>query len=126
MSASVVHFEIPADDVARAQAFYRQAFGWRLEAMPGLDYTMVRTTPTDEQGMPSSPGAINGGMFRREGELTTPVVTIDVADIDKALEQVEALGGSTVMAKAPVGDMGFAAYFRDCEGNVMGLWQSAG
>jgi predicted enzyme related to lactoylglutathione lyase len=25
-----------------------------------------------------------------------------------------------------VGEMGFAAYFTDCEGNLLGLWQSAG
>jgi predicted enzyme related to lactoylglutathione lyase len=28
--------------------------------------------------------------------------------------------------RQPVGDMGFAAYFRDTEGNVVGLWQTAG
>lgn len=126
MSGRVVHFEIPADDVGRAQQFYRQAFGWTLEAWPEMNYTMVRTTPTNEQGMPSEPGAINGGMFPREGVLTGPIVTIDVQDIDQALQTIESLGGSTVLAKQPVGDMGFAAYFRDSEGNVMGLWQNAG
>jgi predicted enzyme related to lactoylglutathione lyase len=30
-----------------------------------------------------------------------------------------------VQAKLPVGDMGFAAYFADSEGNVLGLWQDA-
>ena len=83
------------------------------------------TTPTDDQGMPSEPGAINGGMFRREGELKTPIITLDVEDIDAALEKVGSLGGSTVEAKMAVADMGFAAYFRDSEGNLMGLWQTA-
>ena len=52
-------------------------------------------------------------------------ITIDVDDIDATLDEVEAKGGSTVQKKIPVGDMGFAAYFKDPEGNVMGLWQSA-
>jgi hypothetical protein len=123
MSDRVVHFEIPADDLDRAQDFYRAAFGWNLTPMPDMNYTMVSTTPTDEQGMPSEPGAINGGMMRRQDPLTTPVITVNVDDIDKTLDLIASLGGSTVLAKQPVMDMGFAAYFKDSEGNLMGLWQ---
>jgi predicted enzyme related to lactoylglutathione lyase len=126
MSGGVVHFEIPADDVSRAQEFYQSAFGWNLNPIPEVNYTMVGTTPTNEQGMPTDPGAINGGMLKREPPVTSPVLTIDVDDIDKALEKIGTLGGSTVQAKQPVMDMGFAAYFKDSEGNLMGLWQSAG
>jgi uncharacterized protein len=46
---SVVHFEIPADDVARAKEFYSSIFGWQLQDMPEMDYTIVKTTETDEQ-----------------------------------------------------------------------------
>ena len=126
MSGRVVHFEIPADDVERAQDFYRSAFGWNLSSMPDMGYTIVTTTPTDDQGAPKDPGAINGGMFKREATLATPMITIDVDDIDKALEMIGTLGGSTVQPKTSVMDMGFSAYFRDSEGNLMGLWQSAG
>ena len=127
MSNSVVHFEIPADDLERAQNFYATCFGWGVTHMPEMNYTMVVTGPTPEGGgPPSEPGFINGGMFVRSEDLTGPVVTVDVDDIDKALETVSANGGSTVGAKMAVGDMGFAAYFRDPEGNVIGLWQTAG
>ncbi len=125
MSGAVVHFEVPADDVERAQKFYREAFGWNVTPMPEMDYTIVSTGPTDEQGRPSEPGTINGGMFKRQDQLTTPVVVIAVEDIDKALETVNSLGGSTVLPKLAVMDMGFAAYFKDSEGNTMGLWQNA-
>jgi len=125
MSGRVVHFEIPADDLDRAQGFYRAAFDWNLDPMPDMNYTMVRTTPTDEQGMPTDAGAINGGILKRQEPYTAPVITIAVDDIDKALETIGSLGGSTVTAKQPVMDMGFAAYFKDTEGNVVGLWQNA-
>jgi hypothetical protein len=125
MSGQVVHFEIPVDDPARAQEFYRSAFGWELNSMPEMDYTVVVTTPTNEQGMPAEPGAINGGMFKRDGALTSPVVVIAVDDIDKSLELIGGLGGSTVLAKMPVMEMGFAAYVKDTEGNIVGLWQNA-
>jgi predicted enzyme related to lactoylglutathione lyase len=48
-----------------------------------------------------------------------------VPDIDAALATVEQLGGATVLPKTEVMGMGYAAYFRDTEGNVMGLWESA-
>jgi predicted enzyme related to lactoylglutathione lyase len=121
----VVHFEIPADDQERARNFYQEAFGWKINPLPELNYNTVTTTPTDEAtGRPSEPGAINGGLMGREGQLTTPVITVDVPDIDAALKTVEQLGGSVVMPKDTVPDMGFYAYFKDTEGNIMGLWEN--
>jgi predicted enzyme related to lactoylglutathione lyase len=125
MARGVVHFEIPADDEVRAGKFYSSAFGWEVNPVPELSYTMIKTTPTDESGMPSVPGSINGGMFRREGTVTSPVVTVDVDDIDAALAKIEELGGSTVTPRQEVGAMGWAAYFKDTEGNIVGLWQNA-
>jgi predicted enzyme related to lactoylglutathione lyase len=34
---SVVHFEIPADDVARAKEFYSSVFDWQLQDMPEME-----------------------------------------------------------------------------------------
>lgn len=124
MSGRVVHFEVPTDDQDRAKNFYSSAFGWKLTPMPEMDYTTVVTTATGEQGMPSEPGAINGGMFHREGELSSPIVTVEVDDIDATLEKIDGLGGTTVTDKQEIPDMGFYAYFRDSEGNLMGLWQN--
>ena len=125
MSGRVVHFEIPADDMDRAAEFYRTAFGWDIRPMPEMDYVMLMPTPVTEEGMPAEAGSINGGMFQRDAKLAHPVVMIDVADIDEVLEQVASLGGSTTLPKQAVGGMGFAAYFTDSEGNLMGLWQNA-
>ncbi len=122
---SVVHFEIPADQVERAKTFYSKAFGWMLNTMPEMDYTIVTTTASDKNGIPTAPGAINGGMGKRRNPLKSVVVTIGVKDIDASLEKIKQLGGKAVGKKMPVGDMGFSAYFKDTEGNVIGLWQSA-
>ncbi|MCB5274521.1 hypothetical protein BJG92_02057 [Arthrobacter sp. SO5] len=123
MSGQVVHFEIPAEDTDRAREFYSSVFQWGMRAMPGMGYDLIQTPPTDEAGMPAA--GINGGMFRREGELVAPIVVIDVDDIDAVLEKIGALGGSTVVPKVEVPGMGWNAYFRDSEGNVVGLWQNA-
>ena len=126
MSGRVVHFEIPFDDGDRARGFYKDLFGWQVQEMPEMDYTVVMTGPVSEQGAPSEPGYINGGMFQRSAEFSTsPVITVGVDSIDATLKRVEELGGKTVKDRSPVGDMGFYAYFTDPEGNVMGLWENA-
>ncbi|MEV7606457.1 VOC family protein [Paenarthrobacter sp. NPDC089322] len=123
--AGVVHFEIPADDKDRANSFYQSAFGWNLSPMQEMDYTIAITTPSDEQtGMPSQPGAINGALFPRTDNLKTPILTIDVEDVDAALGQVESAGGSIVQPKDAVPGMGWYAYFKDTEGNILGVWQN--
>jgi len=125
MSDPVVHFELPADDLERAQGFYREAFGWDLRPVPEMGYVLVSTVSTDEQGTPQLPGAINGGMVGRHEPVSAPVVTILVTSIEQAAQRIEQLGGVVVRARQPVGTMGFAAYVRDTEGNVVGLWENA-
>ena len=125
MTGRVVHFEIPFEDGDRARGFYADVFGWNIMNIPEMNYTMVSTGPTDEQGPPSEPGFINGGMLQRDAPVGSPVIVVDVEDIDGSLEKIEKLGGSTVIAKQAVADMGFSAYFKDPEGNLMGLWQTA-
>jgi uncharacterized protein len=122
----IVHFEIPADDIARAKKFYGSAFGWQLDDMQGMDYTTVRTVDVDEQQMPKEPGAINGGMMKRSSDTPSPVITINVDSVEDALKKVEAGGGSTVRPRQEISGMGAFAYFKDTEGNVMGLWENVG
>jgi uncharacterized protein len=123
---SIVHFEIPADDTKRASEFYNKAFGWMINPMPEMDYIMIGTAESDENGMPKKAGSINGGMAKRGGPVQNIVVTLSVKDIDKTLDNIERLGGKKVAGKTPVGEMGFTAYFKDTEGNVVGLFQPAG
>jgi predicted enzyme related to lactoylglutathione lyase len=121
----IVHFEIPADDIARAKDFYGSIFGWGLDDMEGMDYTIVRTVDVDEQQMPKEPGAINGGMMKRSSDTLAPVITINVESVDDALKKVEAGGGSIVRPRQEIPGMGAFAYFKDTEGNTMGLWENA-
>ena len=126
MAGRVVHFEIPYDDGDRARSFYKAAFDWEIVQMPDMGgYTLVMTGPSGEQG-PTEAGFINGGMLGRDMSATRhPVVVVDVPSIDATLERIPELGGSVVAGKVPVGEMGFAAYVSDPEGNVVGLWETA-
>jgi hypothetical protein len=124
----VVHFEIPVDDEARAKDFYRSIFDWELtdnDMGSGNIYTTATTVAIDDQMRPKEPGAINGGIMKRSSETPSPVITIGVDSIDDALKKVEASGGSTITPRTPIPEMGAFAYFKDCEGNTMGLWETA-
>ncbi len=122
----VVHFEIPADDLERAQKFYRSVFGWKMDAIPEMEYILIGTVPVDENGMPTEPGAINGGMMKRQSPFNSPIITINVENIEDAMKNVKKMGGKIIREKMQVGDMGYASYFKDTEGNIIGLWQRIG
>jgi len=113
----IIHFEIPADDPDRAAAFYRKAFGWKIEKWPGpTDYWLVTTGP---EGMPG----INGGLMKK-GPVTATTNTIGVDSVDKATETVKAAGGKLVMPKTPIPGVGYFAYLEDTEGNLFGVMQA--
>jgi uncharacterized protein len=120
-----VHFEIPVDDVERAKTFYGTVFDWQMQAFPDMQYTLAMTTPVDEQTTrPTTPGAINGGLMNRSKETPSPVITIGVDSVEEALKKVEAEGGTVITPSTPIEGMGAFGYFKDPEGNVMGLFQS--
>ena len=119
----VVHFEIPVDNFERAEKFYKKAFEWSINRVPEVNYTLVTTSPVDGKMMHIEKGAINGGMLQRKAPITNPVITINVKNIDDSIKKIEKIGGKIVMAKFKVGYMGLSAYFKDTEGNVLGLWQ---
>ena len=114
----VIHFEIPADDPARAVKFYETVFGWKIEKWDGPENYWLAMT--GEEGQPGINGAITG-----RGEPTTVVVnTMDVASVDDSIAQVVANGGSVLMPKMPVPGVGYLAYFRYTEGNAFGMMQN--
>jgi predicted enzyme related to lactoylglutathione lyase len=126
MDHTVVHFEIPADNIEKLKDFYEKLFDWKIIHSPveGMDYWVIHTVPTDDNGMPQRPG-VNGGMFARQPEqkhLRT-VNYITVEDIDKYLSKLSDLGGKMLMPKQEVPTVGFIAIAIDPEGNEFGLLQ---
>ncbi len=112
----VVHFEISADDPARAVAFYQNVFGWEVSQWGGQDYWLLTTGP---EGTPG----INGGIMPRGEGFPSIVNTVDVADLEASIAAVEANGGK-VMMKIPVQGVGHMAYCWDSEGNLFGMMQA--
>jgi uncharacterized protein len=114
--AKIVHFEIPADDLQRAAAFYHDVLGWEASRFGEEPYWLLRTGEDEE------PGA-NGALVGREELHRSPVVIAGVADVDDVLSRVQKSGGEVIQGKLPVPGMGWSAYIRDPEGNTVGFFQ---
>jgi len=115
--AKIVHFEFKADDPEKLIAFFGDTFGWKFQKWEGPDdYWLVDAGPEEAPG-------INGAMASRSESPGGTVNIIDVEDIEAAMQQVTAAGGTVTTPKMPVPGMGWSSYFTDPDGNLWGLWQ---
>lgn len=126
----VTWFSLPTDDLERAGAFYRRAFGWRLEpltreANPDYDYAVAVNSPGDDSFTPSERGRVNGCLVKRATGVTTPAVLIEVPDLDEAARQVVVAGGTIVAGKVPMKSLsGEFILVKDPDGNLLELFHS--
>ena len=130
---TIVHFEIPADDVERAKKFYTDLFGWKIEKRPDTDdsqltsaatgqpmeYWMVTTT--DDKGNK----ALGGGMMKRQMPEHQVTNYIGVKSVDEYSSKVQKLGGKVVAPKHAVPGMGCFAVCLDTENNAFAIWESS-
>lgn len=114
--AKIVHFEVPVDDPDRAVAFYAGVLGWEINRYAEAPYWLVTAGADDE------PGA-NGALTVRDESHPYPVLIAGVDDLDKTLQRVDEHGGVLVQPKMPVPGVGWSAYVKDSEGNLVGLFQ---
>jgi predicted enzyme related to lactoylglutathione lyase len=122
----VVHFEIQADDLERAKAFYAAVFDWSFEdwsEYTGSPYWGVTTGPEDQPG-------INGGLLQRPapapgaGQGTNAfVATMGVDDYDATERRILDAGGEVAMPKMALPGMAWQGYYLDTEGNTFGVHQ---
>ena len=129
MDHTIVHFEIPAQDVEKLRKFYSKLFGWKIEKFPGpasesMEYWMIQTVPVDDKGMLLRSG-VNGGMYKKERRENIPVNYVATDSIDESLRQVKALGGKIVQDKQQVPGVGWVAIALDPEGNPFAMLQPA-
>jgi predicted enzyme related to lactoylglutathione lyase len=124
MNKTIVHFEIPAEDVEKLKTFYEKLLGWKFiyTELPGMPYWMIHTVPTDEEGMTLEPG-INGGMYQKENEMQIPTNWVQVEDLDSHISKIVELGGQIIVEKMEISGVGWTAVGVDPEGNQVALLQ---
>lgn len=108
--------QLNTNDPERAEEFYTELFGWRIEAMPGTD--------TPYWGIYCGE-RVNGGMMNLdEGSPAPPhwLVYFAIDDIDAAAEKIESSGGSLLLPKTEVPGPGHIVVARDPQGAVFALY----
>jgi predicted enzyme related to lactoylglutathione lyase len=125
----LVHFEIHASDPERTAAFYRQVFDWQIRewTVPGVHVPEENRYWSVTTGAESAPG-INGGIVVRRGDppsdgqaVNAFVCTVNVASVDRSVQDVLQAGGSLAVPKMPIKGVGWLAYCRDPAGNLFGV-----
>jgi predicted enzyme related to lactoylglutathione lyase len=129
---TIVHFEIPANDIERAKKFYNDLFGWKIEKWPGTDDSQLTSaatgqpmeywliTTTDDKGNK----ALGGGMMKRQMPEHKVTNYIGVKSVDEYKSKVEKLGGKVLAPKHTVPGMGYFALCLDTENNPFAIWES--
>lgn len=117
--STIVHFDVPVDNIDRAKKFYKELFGWKIERMPGeMEYYGISTA--DETGKEG----IAGGMGKRGDPSQRITNYFGVSSIDAYSKKTEELGGKTIMPKTKIPRYGYLAICLDTENNVFGLWET--
>jgi len=113
---TIAHFEIPANDVMRAQKFYSGLFNWKFESGGG-DYYMTETT--GEGG-----NKVAAGLYKKQDAQEPIMDYIGVSSVSESLDKVLALGGKVITPKTAAAGYGYWATFQDTENNTFGLWEA--
>jgi predicted enzyme related to lactoylglutathione lyase len=111
---TVVHFEVPADDLRRVKSFYTDLFCGKIEGIPGLDYMRIDTS---EEDLPS----IGDGIMRRQGPSQHIINYIDVDSLEEYSSRVMSLGEKVLIPKRAVPGVGYFAICLDTENNPFGI-----
>jgi predicted enzyme related to lactoylglutathione lyase len=122
MPGKLIHwFDIPVLDIERAGDFYSTILRVELTHLEAPPDIVMKWFPSDEPG--GGGGLLQGGGVRPSGEGTV-VYFNGGDDLDAVLDRVEAAGGQVLMAKKGDEKNGYVAFFRDTEGNRVGLHSS--
>ncbi|MDN7024568.1 VOC family protein [Methanoculleus sp. FWC-SCC1] len=115
---TIVHFDLPADDVERARTFYGELFDWKFEKCPGpMEYYLIETAALD------GTGGVGGGMGER-GEPGQQIVNyFGVSSLEECLGKIDTPGGKVILPKTAVPHLGYLAVCEDTEGNRFGIWE---
>ncbi len=118
MTHTIHWFEIPTQDLSRAERFYEQMLGqkFRRESFGGMDLAIF---------VRDGEGSVTGALVRSENMRPGPAGTIVYLnarrDLDGCVERAVRAGGRVILPQTDIGDPGFIALVADTEGNTVGL-----
>ena len=108
------HVELNTTDLPKAKDFYNKLFDWKLEDMPGADYTMIRVGEGTGGGMMKNP--IPGAP-----SFWLSYVLVD--DIQASTKKAKSLGASVMKDVTEIAGYGSFSVLADPTGAHLALWK---
>ncbi len=114
MANPFVHVELATNDVARAKEFYSSLFDWKLDEVPGMEYTLINVGE-----------GTGGGIMKTVQPDCHPywMAYVLVDDLKAATEKARTLGATICKDITEVPGMGWFSIFTDPTGATLALWQ---
>jgi predicted enzyme related to lactoylglutathione lyase len=115
MANPFVHVELETKDLEKSKKFYKSLFDWKLEEIPGMDYTIINV------------GEGTGGGMMKKPEPGIPdnwLPYILVDDVKTWTQKAQSLGATICKDVTEVPGMGWFSVVTDPTGATFGLWQS--
>ena len=117
MANTLTHFAIYIDDMDRAKNFYNQVFQWEYSNYGPPDFFQIKSHSGEDAQLL---GALQP---RHYSPIQEKVIgyecTIQVEDVDVVAQAVEANGGTIVLPKTTIPQVGAIIKFQDTEGNLV-------
>ena len=114
MANPFVHVELLTGDVARAKEFYAGLFDWKLEDVPGMEYTMINVGEGTGGGMMKNP---------RPGSPSVWIAYVLVDDVAVATAKAGSLGATICKEVTEIPGVGWFSVITDPTGATLALWQ---
>ncbi len=115
MANPFVHVELQTQDLEKSKKFYKSLFDWKLEEIPGMDYTIINVGE-----------GTGGGMMKKPDpgipDNWLPYILVD--DVSAWTEKAQSLGATICKEVTEVPGMGWFSVITDPTGATFGLWQS--
>ena len=121
---TIMHFEIPGEDLENLRGFYSGLFGWKFERAPiPEEYWLIQTAPVEDGDTPDRTN-LNGGLAKAESPTRGIINYVSVESLDESSVRIEELGGRILGPKREVPDMGWYVLAEDPEGNRFAIWEN--
>lgn len=114
MANPFCHVELNTTDMKKAKDFYSKLFDWKLEEMPGANYTMIKVGEGTGGGM--MPNPVPGAP-----SFWLSYVLVD--DIDASTKKAKSLGGQVMKDVTEVSGYGRFSVIVDPTGAAFALWK---
>ncbi|MBI5557176.1 MAG: VOC family protein [Deltaproteobacteria bacterium] len=114
MANPFVHIELETNDLARAKDFYQKLFDWKLEEVPGMDYTMINVGEGTGGGMMKNPVPDAPSHW---------LAYVQVDDVAAATSKAKSLGATVCKEPTEIPGYGWFSVITDPTGAALAFWQ---